>query len=720
MNSPLRPAAVIALTAAAYFLVNGMRAQAATPASFEGKFFSGRGDVEYLRLLDIARRMFDPDPEFQNLSMLYTTNWNGLVEGPTWDAWWIQNSYGTTYAALPFVQEPFVTFLQNSQDLWFDQMGDGKRVGAPPPMNWVAPDGALCDAARPGWIVYKQGDGRIGIHDWGMEFTAAGIVMQAEWLLISRDREAIAKYLPRLERSANFIETRRDPTNNLFLAGPAGNLLAPSYAGWKKPDGTYGPAYLAGLSVTYIAALDRLIELAKLAGDSQKAKLYKQRRDDAKKGLALVTTDEGYFIRSLDPDGVRHGVFGAAHHGYFEASPNHDAIAFRVVADAQAERIFQKIASIPGLRPHHFVLPNYPSYDDMYEKPEGLWAFGTWVNGGHWSTCEARMMLGYYRLGRFEDARHSMRQLLTFAEKFRMDNPLVKCGSDVYQPKQPINLTYDAFGPPAAFIRGLFEYLYHADGLTLIPHIPETITELEQNFQIRFGKKQLFLSTVGRGSITGVRVNGRAWNKHDATSVFLPYDETPNTARIEILLGGVKPQITPSAKAATKLAGARLLSSPGISPDSKVRARRESRPTGSSVRPGRVLTTAGPLARYRQSAAAPSTTGAPDSVSLEQRAAKLRAFLDRMKAAGLGAGYEAAHAQLALDAIATIPVRRRLLAEGKLKPLPELSQAAADKSYVDAATKLRDGLENIFRAYEDSDQPQRRRMHQLWMASQSD
>jgi hypothetical protein len=47
-------------------------------------------------------------------------------------------------------------------------MGDGKRVGASPPHNWVAPDGALCDAARPGWIVYKQGDGRIAIHDWGM------------------------------------------------------------------------------------------------------------------------------------------------------------------------------------------------------------------------------------------------------------------------------------------------------------------------------------------------------------------------------------------------------------------------------------------------------------------------------------------------------------------------------------------------------------------------
>src|SRR3974390_268733 len=160
---------------------------------FEGKHYRGRGDVEYLRLLETARRMFEPDPELQNLSMLYMPSWNGLVEGPTWDAWWIQNSYGTTYTILPFLREPFTTFLQNAQDLWFDQMGDGKRVGGAPPFDWVAPDGCLCDAARPGWIVYRQGDGRTAIHDWGMEFTAAGLLLQTELLLISRDPQAIQR-----------------------------------------------------------------------------------------------------------------------------------------------------------------------------------------------------------------------------------------------------------------------------------------------------------------------------------------------------------------------------------------------------------------------------------------------------------------------------------------------------------------------------------------------
>jgi len=96
---------------------------------FDGKHYRGKGDVEYLQLLDIAARMMEPDPEFQNLSMLYAPRWNGMNEGPTWNMWWIQNSYGTTYASLPLLREPFVRFIENSNEMWFEQMGDGKRGG---------------------------------------------------------------------------------------------------------------------------------------------------------------------------------------------------------------------------------------------------------------------------------------------------------------------------------------------------------------------------------------------------------------------------------------------------------------------------------------------------------------------------------------------------------------------------------------------------------------
>ena len=92
---------------------------------------------------------------------------------------------------------------------------------------------------------------------------------KANFCWSSRDAKAIEHYLPKLRRCANFIETRRDPKNNLFLVGVAGNLHGPNYPGWKKPDGTFAKAYLTGLSITYIAALDRLIELEKLAGAAE-------------------------------------------------------------------------------------------------------------------------------------------------------------------------------------------------------------------------------------------------------------------------------------------------------------------------------------------------------------------------------------------------------------------------------------------------------------------
>lgn len=616
---------------------------------FVGKHYRGKGDVEYLELLEKARRFFDPDPVLPNISMLYSPTLNSLVEGPTWDAWWIQNSYGTTYCALPFYQEPYLTFLQNAQDFWFDQMGDGKRVGA---NNWQAPDGCLCDCARPGWIMYKQGDGKINIHDWGVGFTAAGILMQSELLLISRDKNAIGHYLPMLERSADFIDSRRDPGNNLFLAGPAGNLLAPSYAGWLKPDGTYGQAYLAELSVTFIAALDRLIELEKLAGRNTRAEHYAKIRDLARQGLPLLMTPEGYFLRSIDPDGTLHGVYGAPKHGYLETTPNHDAIAFRVVDDNQANTIFSKIASIPGLRPYRLIIPNYPAYDDMYEKETDIWKFGTWINGGHWSTCEGRMMMAYSRLGKYDDLRQSMKQIMSFADKFRMDNPLTKFGSDVYQPDQPYNVTYDAFAIPAALIRGLFEYLYRADGLTLIPHIPEGIDEIQQLDPIRFGTKKLWLSARGSGSITAVEINGKSWKSFDQSSVFLPYDQLPDAVSITILFGN-------------------------------------SRADQSFVAPTlpRTAVTLGFLQSVRDTSAG--------FEELKKRMIKQFEFYNKLSDSGMGDDYPAAHARLAFETFAAAFERRKLFAEGRIQPLPGPSQIAVDRLYLKTAGAICSGSENV-------------------------
>ena len=701
------------------------------PPAFEGRHFSGRGDVEYLKLLEFSRRLFAPDPEFQNLAMLYQPDWNGLVEGPTWDAWWIQNSYGTAYSAMPFLEEPFLTFLQNAQALWFDQMGDGRRRGRP--NNEVAPDGSLCDCAGPGWAIYKQGDGRTKIHDWGYEFAAAGIVMQAELLLETRDAAAAARYLPMLERTAAFIDSRRDPANNLFLVGAAANLLAPSYAGRLKPDGTYDKAYLAGLSITTIAALDRLVELEKLAGREAKAEELTRRRELVRSGLPLLQAPGGYFVKSLDPDGTKHGVFGAARYGYFEASPNHDAIAFRVVPDEQARKIYSMINAIPQLRPFDLVLPNYPGLDDMYEKPEGLWKFGHWVNGGHWSTCEARMILAYCRLGMYDDARRSVLRMMDFARHFRMDNPLTNFGSEVYQPKESVNITIDAFGPMAALIRGLFEYIYSAGSLTLYPHIPPAVTELHQKDPIRFGTRKLYLSTFGAGPVSTVRVNGRNWAFHDTGSITLPYDGLPEAAAVEIYLGGAKPgrasasapceaapDITPKTPKYPQpetLSQTPILDSthpiPSLYREGQ-RAASQERSEGDPPKAGEptALVPGGRGAKgdtgakpnrddYAEVAGTPGL-GPVLTDEIVSSVAKWRRFLKDMTAAGLGETYEAAHARLVLEAVGACRERRSLLAAGAIPALPEKSERAADQAYVDTAVRLDRGLDAVLKSYRDS------------------
>jgi hypothetical protein len=304
------------------------------------------------------------------------------------------------------------------------------------------------------------------------------------------------------------------------------------------------------------------------------------------------------------------------------------------------------------------------------------------------------MVMGYYRLGHFDDARRSMEQLMEFAREFRMDNPLVDFGSRVYQPTEPINLCYDSFGPPAAMIRGLFEYLYDSEGLTLVPHIPPRITRLEQHFPVRFGCKRLYLATTGSGPVTAVQVNGRSWADFDPQSIRLPYEATPAEAVIQVCLGGA------------------LLE--------------EFTPRGPSSEDG--LPDAGELrgsARRGVSAAvdverAGREEGDPDPLAgdLERRVARICDYYQRLCSAGLADRYEAAHARLAGEYFATARQRLQMLSAGTLAALDDASQRAADQSYIDTVARLCHGLERTVAGYEDSEDADQRRVHAIWRASE--
>ncbi len=125
---------------------------------------------------------------------------------------------------------------------------------------------------------------------------------------------------------------------------------------------------------------------------------------------------------------------------------------------------------------------------------EGLWAYGTWVNGGVWSTMEARTILAYYRVGAYEDIRRSNLHSMRLAANYQMDAPLRDFGASVWFVQQITNLCYDALGIPAATVRGLFEYVYKSDRLILYPHIPPSISEYSQTESIRFGSKRITIS----------------------------------------------------------------------------------------------------------------------------------------------------------------------------------------------------------------------------------
>ena len=535
--------------------------------NYEGKYCKGEGDVKFLRLIDESFAFFHPNPVVPNIAMLYEPDWNTLLESGGWDAWWIQNSYGFSYAVTPFLQEPWVSILQRSWDMFWNNQGDGKRMGRPslkelpannrdPLMALIPPDGSLGDAARPGEIIYKQGDGNIKIHDWFYEATAAGVVVQCEFLLANRSQKAIAHYLPMMERACNFIEKSRDSNNNLFLVGPACNLLAPSYGGVKQPDGTFGKGYLAGLSITYLAALDRMVELYKLLGNKEMIALYEHRQNITRQSLPQLLTPAGYFVKSLEPAGIKHGVIGQQQYGYLEGVANADAVALRVVDDKTAQSIYKQIASFPEIRPYDFLLTNAPGLDDTYwswgnatgKGMGGIHEYGCWVNGGVWGTVEGRSILMYYRLGKFVDIYRSSVRAMKWAKDFRMDDHLTQRGENSYnlwydkgsdRYNNGVTVTVDNFAIPAATIRGLFDYEYKSDRLILHPRLPGSITQFTQKEPVRFGGKKIFLSCQNGGpNVKSVIINGKLLRVDSPDAVVLEYKDLPINADVKIITEG--------------------------------------------------------------------------------------------------------------------------------------------------------------------------------------
>ena len=166
---------------------------------------------------------------------------------------------------------------------------------------------------------------------------------------------------------------------------------------------------------------------------------------------------------------------------------------------------------------------------------QGFFQFGDWVNGGCWGTVEGRAILGYYRVGAFEDVRRSAERAMKWAKEFRMDAPWSQRGENTNNSWSDstghwqvggVAVMIDNFAIPAATIRGLFDYDYRFDRLILRPRVPGSITEYVQKEPVRFGEKTLYISCRNGGmKVKSVAVNGKPLKVESPDAADLPYDE---------------------------------------------------------------------------------------------------------------------------------------------------------------------------------------------------
>ena len=520
---------------------------------YYGTHITGKGNPEKLRLIDKSYAAMHSSPTLPNMRMLYQSTTDMFGEGFLWgDGWWIQNSYGFTMGAVPLLNPFWSGILQNSYDAFWKRIGDGKRMGADSgsptklSLSFVAPDGALGDTALKEGIVYKQGDGDIESYDWFYEATAAGVVMEAEMLLFDRREEQIRKYMPLIWRSLNHLESAR-AENGLFLVGASANLLAPSYGGsYDTETDTVGKGYLTGVSVTYSAALKRCIELLKMMGDTDGAAECQARLDRNLTALPQLLTEEGYFVKSMEPNGTKHGVYGAARYGYLEGVCNVDAIAWEIVSRDVAETIYNKIASVPGIRQAGILCNNYPhlddtpcSYRDHNFGPDSFYfGSGDWVDGGCWATVEGRAILAYMKLGKYEDAFRAADVYMRWAEEYRQDAPLSQWGHNTNNPwqqenadysivKQPVAVMVDNFAPITCLLRGLFDTRATAEGLYIRPQVPDDITEITLHEPFYFGGCQLYVTWKGGTGTVSANLNGCPLHGEADGWIFIPGDRLP-------------------------------------------------------------------------------------------------------------------------------------------------------------------------------------------------
>lgn len=511
-------------------------------------FCEGKGDPEIFRLLNNCWKMIDGMNGTPGLRSLCDPGTKAFMEGGKWKGIWSQNYMGM-YTWAPFLDDTLFSAHDNAYNYFFEFQGNGVRSDK---AGMIAPSGALsehiffADGKTPA-PHYKNDEhtGKASEYDFWIEGTCGTVIGKTDALLVRRNIAEIKKYLPLIEASLGWIENLRDPAAGLIKAGPAGTFIERSYSGTDLGNGKFSYAFPSGVMVYYIKALRNTVELEKIAGTMDKAQIYAKHIEKSISSIKKLFADEGYFISYLDAKGVKHGVYGAEKHGYFESNPNHDAIAYRVTDDEMSESIYRKIVSIPELRKGGTINCVYPRRDDVLPGYQSDPAYGPgpgyhW-HGASWFSSEARMLMAYYRLNKFRDVKNSLGRMFELYAKGYTRDVMDNFGTEFagsYNPEEKGIAYIDGFAVYGAGLRGLFEYEYTAESLMLHPHVPNGITEYRQLVPARFGDKKIYPSVfkTGKNKNMMFKINGGKEIAVEKNCIELKYLDMKNETNVEIYI----------------------------------------------------------------------------------------------------------------------------------------------------------------------------------------
>ncbi|MCQ2397304.1 MAG: hypothetical protein MJ106_06375 [Lentisphaeria bacterium] len=438
-----------------------------------------------------------------------------LVEGGKWKGVWSQNYFGMC-CTTPFLEGKLLEYHTNTLRLFFDFQADGVKGDA---NGFVGPSGAL-----PEWISteeeipvprYKNDEscGHAEQFDFWVEGNAASVLSLADLLLMTRDREMTARYLPAMEKTLAWILSRRDQRTGLLKIGVSGILIERAYGATYRGPGKSDYGLPSGAVVNTAKALDVTAELEEFAGNAEKASEYRQAAAALQEALKQLVEANSYLINYIDADGIRHGVLGAPRHNYLEGNANVDMAAWGALPDEIANAALDKLRRVS---PTPLAVSVWPIHDDAeptYQKDDPAYGgAGSHWNGAAWFSTQARYLYALLRNNRFDEAYAVGKCMRDIHATGTLRDVMDDYGRQTlgeYNPDTEGAFYIDGFGTFGGFLRGLFAIRFRANTMELAPHLPAEMTSYKQIYPLRWGDRRISLVVTGAGSsVSQILLNG--------------------------------------------------------------------------------------------------------------------------------------------------------------------------------------------------------------------